>query len=117
MNNRSPVSFRIDNLDSLLHGECVPDRSDMVRGQSGTRQTVVGDHCLAEGSNSGANVLPTIFEELATEVRQNVEVLGVDCSEIPILDLDSTESHFGGSLDDRRAVLTETPTWEGYEWG
>ncbi|WP_081606149.1 ATPase domain-containing protein [Haloferax volcanii] len=111
MTNLPPrLSTGISGLDAVLDGGLVPNRTYMVRGESGAGKTIAGYHFLTAGRENDEDVLFISFEESNADLRANAGTLGFDLSEVPILDLSPSPEAF---LDDEAYTMLSPSEVEG----
>jgi len=77
-------------LDDVLHGGVPAGRATVVSGGHGTGKTVLALQFLAAGDDG----LSVGFEEREQELRRNASALGIDLSNVSILDLSPTGEQF-----------------------
>lgn len=90
----SRLSTGIDGLDTVLHGGLIPNRTYMLRGAPGAGKTLFGLHFLLATTETDENGLFIALEESAPDIRQNAASIGLDLSEISILDLSPGSEFF-----------------------
>ncbi|WP_315851373.1 ATPase domain-containing protein, partial [Haloferax volcanii] len=88
----------------------MPNRTYMVRGESGAGKTIAGYHFLTAGRENDEDVLFISFEESNADLRANAGTLGFDLSEVPILDLSPSPEAF---LDDEAYTMLSPSEVEG----
>ena len=77
-------------LDDVLHGGVPAGHTTIVSGGHGTGKTVLALQFLAAGGDG----LSVGFEEREQELRRNASALGIDLSNVSILDLSPTGEQF-----------------------
>jgi len=77
-------------LDDVLHGGVPAGRATVVSGGHGTGKAVLALQFLAAGDDG----LSVGFEEREQELRRNASALGIDLSNVSILDLSPTGEQF-----------------------
>lgn len=86
----SKVPSGTPGLDAVLHGGFLPGYTTVVTGGPGTGKTIIALQFLAAG---GAG-LYIGFEEREQQLRQNAAKLGIDLSNVTVLDLSAKEDRF-----------------------
>lgn len=86
-------------FDDVLHGGFLPGHTTIVTGGPGTGKTILALQFLAAGGEG----LYIGFEEREAELRRNAEALGIDLSDVEILDLSASSDRFFG--DDAYTVF------------
>ncbi|WP_255197408.1 ATPase domain-containing protein [Halorarius litoreus] len=81
------LSTGVEGLDSILNGGLVAGQTYMVRGDSGTGKTILGEQFLSAGLDAGESVLFVAFEERPETIRRRAATLGIDLSAATFLDL------------------------------
>lgn len=90
--NRLPTG--IPGLDEVIGGGLVPHDAYLVRGGPGTGKTTLGLHFLATGAARGETALFISLEESASKIRRNAANIGIDLSNVHILDLSPSSDFF-----------------------
>lgn len=96
----SPVRIPtgIAGLDEILFGGLIPCRSYLVRGGPGTGKTTFGLQFLAaRDGDEGKRLLITLGER-ADRITADARTLGLDLSQVEILDLSPSSSFFAQTL-------------------
>ncbi|WP_222829548.1 RAD55 family ATPase [Archaeoglobus profundus] len=83
----------VEGLDVMLKGGLIKGRTYLIKGGPGTGKTILSMHFLVEGAKRGENVVYITLEEPENEVRENMETLGFDLSNVTIVDLSPTSGH------------------------
>ncbi|PSQ22376.1 recombinase RecA [Halobacteriales archaeon QS_9_67_17] len=84
------VSTGTDGLDGVLNGGFIRGQTAVVTGGPGTGKTVLALQFLAAGDSG----LYIGFEERETDIRANAAALGIDLSDVTILDLSASGERF-----------------------
>lgn len=90
----------IDGLDEILRGGFIQGRSYLVRGGPGGGKTILGYHFLVQGTQKGEHGLLVQLEESALDLQQNARSLGMDLTDVEILDLSPAPDEFGEAAYD-----------------
>ncbi|GIV90342.1 MAG: serine/threonine protein kinase [Chloroflexus sp.] len=88
------LSTGIPGLDEITGGGLVPHYAYLVRGGPGAGKTTLGLHFLAAGTAIGETSLFISLEESATKIRRNAAQIGIDLSQVHILDLSPSSDFF-----------------------
>lgn len=110
MSTDSRVSTGIPELDEILYGGYVPNRSVLLRGPPGAGKTIFGLHFLAAGSIENESGLYINLGEPAEYALQTVDAFGLDFSSVEFLDLSPTGKDF---QDDQTYELFKAADVEG----
>ena len=78
-------------LDEVLHGGFISGQTAIVNGGPGTGKTILALQFLASG---GGDALYIGFEEREAELRRNARSLGIDLSNVAVLDLSAEGERF-----------------------
>ena len=84
------VSSGTDGLDEVLDGGFVRGQTAVVTGGPGSGKTVLALQFLAEGDSG----LYIGFEEREADIRANAATLGIDLSDVTVLDLSASGERF-----------------------
>jgi circadian clock protein KaiC len=84
----------VTGLDEVLHGGLVRGRAYLLRGGPGTGKTTLGLHFLLEGVAQGEKALLITLESNEEQLRSDAAGVGLDLSDITILDLSPTREFF-----------------------
>lgn len=97
MDSQPPVKIHsgTPGLDEVLHGGFTSGQTTVVSGGPGTGKTIIGLQFLATGDSG----LYIGFEERENQLRQNATALGIDLSNITILDLSAKADRFFNDND------------------
>jgi len=87
------LSTGIKGFDHVLNGGLIPQRTYMIRGSPGAGKTLFGLHFLLAGIHNDEDTLFIALEEEEDDLQQNAASVGLDISDVPVLDL-SPESDF-----------------------
>jgi circadian clock protein KaiC len=87
------LSTGTPGLDDVLHGGLIEGRSYVVRGSAGAGKTILGMGYLTAGEGSS---LLVSFDESERSLRENADAIGIDVSDVEILDLSPGAERFGG---------------------
>jgi circadian clock protein KaiC len=96
-------------LDAVLHGGFLPGHAAIVTGGPGTGKTIIALQFLAAADG---DALYIGFEEREQELRRNAAQLGIDLSDVSILDLSAKDERF---FSDEAYTLFSTEEVEGEE--
>ncbi|WP_255152519.1 ATPase domain-containing protein [Halorarius halobius] len=102
--NSERLSTGVPGLDAVLDGGLVSGQSYMVRGDSGTGKTILGQQFLLAGLEAGERALYVAFEERPEAIRTRAATLGFDLSGVEFLDLTAEPDLF--VEDDTYSVFT-----------
>lgn len=86
----SKISSGTPGLDTVLHGGFLPGYTTVVSGGPGTGKTIIALQFLAAGGQG----LYIGFEEREQQLRQNAAKLGIDLSNVTVLDLSAKGNQF-----------------------
>lgn len=95
------VSSGTPGLDSILDGGFLSGHTAILTGGPGTGKTILALQFLAAADG---DALYVGFEEREQEIRRNAETLGIDLSNVTVLDLSAQENRF--FADDSYTVFT-----------
>ncbi|OAN45450.1 recombinase RecA [Chloroflexus islandicus] len=84
----------IPGLDEIIGGGLVPHYAYLVRGGPGAGKTTLGLHFLAAGAANGETALFISLEEAESKIRRNAARIGIDLSNVHILDLSPSSDFF-----------------------
>jgi circadian clock protein KaiC len=104
------LSTGVDGLDRVLGGGLIRGQTYMVRGGSGTGKTILGEHFLTAGLESGETALFVAFEEPPEALRTRAATLGFDLSAVEFLDLTPAPELF---VDEETYTVFGAPEVEG----
>jgi circadian clock protein KaiC len=85
------VSSGTPGLDAVLHGGLLSGHTAIVTGGPGTGKSILALQFLAAADGQGLYIG---FEEREREIRRNAAALGIDLSNVSILDLSAKRSRF-----------------------
>lgn len=85
--NISRISTGILQLDSILKGGLIRDKSYLIKGGPGTGKSTFGYHFLEQGNREGETTMLISLRESETNIRTHSAVQGIDLSDTIILDL------------------------------
>ncbi len=71
----------IKGLDEMLNGGLIPNRTYLVKGRAGSGKTIFSIQFLLEGARRGENVIYITLEEPAEEVREDMELIGLNIND------------------------------------
>lgn len=74
-------------MDQILNGGFLPNKSYLLRGGPGTGKSTFGYRFLEQGAQSGEKSLLITLGESKENVLENSSTLGIDFSDVDILDL------------------------------
>lgn len=77
-------------LDEVLHGGFASGQTTVISGGPGTGKTIIALQFLSAGDNG----LYIGFEEREQQLRRNAATLGIDLSNITVLDLSANDERF-----------------------
>lgn len=86
------VNTGIPGLDRILNGGLVANRAYMVRGGPGSGKTMLGEHFLTAAADEDS--LFVSLEESAENLESNAASVGLDLSDITILDYSPEAERF-----------------------
>ena len=89
--DRRRIASGTPGLDEVLRGGFIHGQTGIINGGPGTGKTILALQFLAETDES---CLYIGFEERETDIRRNAEQLGVDLSDVTILDLSAGGERF-----------------------
>jgi circadian clock protein KaiC len=89
----SKVPSGVPGLDEVLHGGLASGQATIVSGGPGSGKTIVALQFLAEGDEG----LYIGFEEREEAIRENASGLGIDLSDVTVLDLSAEGERFFSS--------------------
>lgn len=92
--NSERISTGIPNLDEILNGGLIPNRSYLIHGGPGTGKTTLGLHFLLEGSANKEKVLYITLEDSEANIKENNKIRSMDFSGISFLDISPTSDFF-----------------------
>ncbi len=84
------VSTGIEGLDRMLKGGLIRGRTYLIKGKPGAGKTILSIQFLLEGLSRGEKVMFVSLTEDVTEIRENMEELGLDISGIEFVDASPT---------------------------
>ncbi|HYF04036.1 MAG TPA: ATPase domain-containing protein [Patescibacteria group bacterium] len=90
------VSTGVPGLDKLLKGGLVHGRAYLIRGGPGNGKTTLGLHFLTASPTDEKSLFITLAES-EDQIRENAASLGIDLSNITILDLSPNKKFFAES--------------------
>jgi len=82
-----PINTGIAELDELLHGGYIRGRTYLVQGVSGTGKSLLGQHFLETGIETGETVVYIHGEESEADIVLNAAQLSIDISDAEFLDI------------------------------
>lgn len=85
------ISSGTAGLDRVLHGGIIRGQTALLSGGPGTGKTVLALQFLAESDGSGLYIG---FEEREPDIRANAAALGIDLSDVTVLDLSADGDRF-----------------------
>ena len=85
--NIEPISTGVAELDKLLNGGYIRGRTYLVQGVSGTGKSLLGQHFLEAGLETGETVVYIHGEESKADIVLNAAQLSVDISDAEFLDI------------------------------
>ena len=88
--SEAKISSGISGLDQVLAGGFLPGQTTVLSGGPGTGKTILALQFLAAGGQS----LYIGFEEREAQIRENAASLGIDLSDVAILDLSAPPDRF-----------------------
>lgn len=91
---RERISTGVEGLDTVLSGGLVPGRSYMIGGPAGTGKTLFGLRFLLAGAQNGESTLFVGFEEPPEDIVDNAATLGMDLSDVRLLNLSAGSDFF-----------------------
>jgi len=86
-NTTTRISTGIEGLDEILDGGLIPRQAYLLRGGPGCGKTTLGFHFLHAGKQLGERCLCLTLGETAAALQQNASAIGIDLTDVPILDL------------------------------
>lgn len=86
------ISIGIENLDSILNGGLIKQKSYLVKGGPGTGKSTVGYHFLKEGASNSESTMLITLGEPEKNIRRHTKKQGIDLSDTEILDLSQGNS-------------------------
>ncbi len=93
----SELSYRLSTgvpqLDEIMQGGYIPQRSYMIRGDPGAGKTTMGLHFLVAGAARGEMTLYITVGESEEHIRKNASSIGLSLKDVAFLDL-STNTEF-----------------------
>lgn len=90
---RARLSTGVDGLDEVLGGGLVPTRAYLLRGDPGMGKTILGEHFLTAGDDETS--LFVSLEESAANLEANAATVGIDLSDVHIVDFSPDAEGFG----------------------
>jgi len=81
------ISIGIENLDSILGGGLIKQKSYLIKGGPGTGKSTIGYHFLEEGAPNNERSMLITLGELGENIRAHTKKQGIDLSDTEILDL------------------------------
>ena len=81
------ISIGIENLDSILGGGLIKQKSYLIKGGPGTGKSTIGYHFLEEGASNNERTMLITLGELGENIRAHTKKQGIDLSDTEILDL------------------------------
>lgn len=91
------LSSGITGLDEILGGGYESGNSHIVSGRAGTGKTILGLHFLAAGIKNGEKTLLISLQESEPQLRLYSTRVGLDISNVHILDLSPPQEFFSQS--------------------
>jgi circadian clock protein KaiC len=91
MDDRRRISSGTPGLDEVLCGGLLRGQTGMITGGPGSGKTVLALQFLAAAEDSGLYIG---FEEREEDLRRNAESLGIDLSDVTVLDLSAEGDRF-----------------------
>ncbi len=80
------IPFGVKGLDDMLKGGLIENRVYLIKGGPGSGKTILSIQFLVEGVKRNENVMYVSLEESIEEVREEMEILGIDTSGISFVD-------------------------------
>lgn len=90
-NEQQKLPSGTPGLDAILHGGLLPGRATVITGGPGSGKTILAQQFLAAADG---DALYIGFEEREQELRGNAASLGIDLSDVTILDLSASGERF-----------------------
>lgn len=87
-------STGIKNLDKILDGGLIKNRSYLVRGPPGAGKTLLGLHYLTQGNKNQEKSLFINFGEPEEHIKKDAKSFGFNIEPIKFLDLSPSENFF-----------------------
>lgn len=87
-------STGVSGLDEILNGGLIPGRAYLVSAGPGCGKTILGLHFLTQGAIAGEKALYITLEESAERIRTHAVGLGLDLSDVKLLDLSPDAEFF-----------------------
>ena len=81
------ISIGIENLDSILGGGLIKQKSYLIKGGPGTGKSTIGYHFLEKGASNNERTMLITLGELGENIRAHTKKQGIDLSDTEILDL------------------------------
>ena len=81
------ISIGIENLDSILGGGLIKQKSYLIKGGPGTGKSTIGYHFLEEGASNNERTMLITLGELGENIRAHTKKQGINLSDTEILDL------------------------------
>lgn len=89
--SRNKISTGIEGLDEILDGGLLSQKAYLLKGGPGTGKSIMGFHFLGQGITNGEETLLITLGEAKDSVIENASKVGLDMSEVEILDLSPQE--------------------------
>lgn len=90
----SRISTGLSDLDNIVKGGLIKQKTYLYRGDAGTGKSTAGYHFLEEGLKQGESTLLITMGESKENVLQNTTQMGIDLSKSGFLDLSPTDNMF-----------------------
>ncbi len=97
-NYPSRISTGIAELDEILAGGLIPNRTYLARGGPGSGKSTLGLHFLSAGAARGERTLYISLEEPVEHTKKNAERRGLNIENVNFLDLSPTSEFFKDAL-------------------
>lgn len=85
--NRKKISTGITQLDSILKGGLITEKSYLIKGFPGTGKSTFGYHFLEDGNKNGESTLLITLGESEDNIRSHSTAQNIDLSDTTILNL------------------------------
>lgn len=92
--NDQRISIGNVNLDSILHGGLIKEKSYLIKGGPGTGKSTVGYLFLQEGTVQEERTMLITLGETEQSIRKNSDSIGIDLSKTKVLDMSPGKKDF-----------------------